>query len=59
MLITIYLHVIPSHTEVLVSGTAHSEGVESTPEMVSYYLWIALCAVNKNVVHEYCTLACM
>ena len=38
---------VPSHTGELVSGTADSEGVETTPEMVSHSLLIALCAVNK------------
>ena len=42
---------VPSHTEELVSGTADSEdneGVESTPEMVSHSLLIALHAVSKG-----------
>ena len=37
----------PSHTEELVSGTADNEEVETTPEMVSPSLLIALHAVNK------------
>ena len=46
VLITIPAHV-PSHTEELVSGTTDSEGVETTPEIVSHSLLIALHAVNK------------
>ena len=56
VLITIPAYV-PSHTGELVSGTADSEGVETTPEMVSHSLLIALHAVN--ICSEYYTLACM
>ena len=44
--ITIPVYVL-SHTEELASGTAHSEGVETTPEMVSRSHLVALHAVNK------------
>ena len=46
VLITIPAYV-PSHTEELVSGTADSEGVETTPKMVSHSSMIALHAVSK------------
>ena len=39
---------VSSHTEELVSGTADSKGVETTSEMVSHSLLIALHAVNKR-----------
>ena len=38
---------VPSHTEEIVSGTADSKGVETTPKMVSHFVLIALHAVNK------------